>query len=142
MCITDEIKAIKEDLRNYHDQNQKMLVTAADSVPPALSPILLSMVSTLADISRNINELKKYNLSQDEKLSKIEVQTTKTNGRVTRIELWKANIKGATTAAKGIWAFISVFIIGSAIGLFHMYQTVDKLHYIIQEEIHAELYKK
>lgn len=142
MCLTDEIKSIKEDLRSYHDQNQKILVTASDSVPPALSPILLSMVSTLADISRNIKELKTYNILQDEKLNKIEAQTTKTNGRVTRIELWKANLKGASSATKGIWAFLSVFVIGAAIGLFHMYQTVDKLHYIIQEEIHAEIDKK
>lgn len=81
-----------------------------------------------------IQETKDYHNNQDTKLEKILDQTTKHNGRMTKIELWKAGLDGGAKATMGIWAFMSVFIIAATFGIFQMYITVQELSSIVARE--------
>lgn len=49
------------------------------------------------------------------------VQTTKTNGRVTNLEMWRAQLQGAGNVAKVGWSILGVFIIAATFALFKMY---------------------
>lgn len=102
------------------DSLEKALIIHAETPPAVLSPLLL-------EIKNDIKEIK--------------VQTTKTNGRVTRLELWKANIKGGKVVFTGIWAFLSIFIVAGIFGLFNMYQTMEKMPYLIREEVSKNMEK-
>lgn len=56
-------------------------------------------------------------------------QAVKTNGRVTRLELWQARLEGAGTMAKIGWGVIGVFLIAASFALFKMYvefQSIDE----------------
>ena len=138
MCINDELKEIKKDLRSYHDQNQKIIIAASDNIPPSFSPILQGVVSTLVDVSKKLSDLVKYNETQDQKTTLILNQVQKTNGRVTKIELWKAKLKGASSVLKGVWGILGVFVVASIFGIFQMYLAINRIETTIHNEVQKE----
>lgn len=139
MCISDEIKEIKKDLREYRDQNQQLLIKASDKVPVSISPIIMDMVNGMDNISRTLKELKNYNQTQDKVLSEILDQAKKTNSRINAIELWKAGIVGGGAALKGLWIVFGFLFVAGVFGIFRMYETVQQLPIAIHDEVEAQL---
>lgn len=92
------------------------------------------------EISSNFNYMK-------EKLDLILEQTTKTNGRVTKIEqerlpkleTWQAEIRGGTKVAYFVWSVIGTYIIGSSIVLLNMWADWRNQKLTIQEVVRQEL---
>lgn len=96
------------------DSLEKSLIVHAETPPAALSPLL--------------NEIR-----QD--LKEVKEQTTKTNGRVSKLESWRDMMKGASIATKIFWSGMSVFVIASIVGVFQMYMEYDKIDYVIVDYI-------
>lgn len=107
------------------DSLEKALIMHAEMPPTALSPL--------------INEIRTMVKNVDEKISRVEVQTTKTNGRVTRLEVWQGTINGMSAATKTILGSLTVFIVAAAIALFNMYVEFQSLNRTIKDEVRDQL---
>lgn len=75
--------------------------------------------------NREINQMFE---SVHDKLDAILEQVKKTNGRVSALESWRDQLKGAGAAVRIGWGIIGVFLIAATFALFRMYiqfQTID-----------------
>lgn len=119
-------------LEDYHDAREKEKIILRESVPMSLSPIL-------GEISEGINSLHEHNKRQDDKTDAILAQVQKTNGRVSKIEIWKAKIEGGGKALGGLWAVVGVLVIAGIFGIFGMYSAIQKLPMTIHAEVQDQL---
>jgi hypothetical protein len=64
--------------------------------------------TTIAQIHTDIALMKQSQVRQEESQIKILTQTTKTNGRVNKLELWKAGVITSTSIIIGIAIYLSI----------------------------------
>lgn len=92
-------------------------------------------------IEHEIKDLKDGITAVKEMGKEILEQVKKTNGRVTALEMLRAQAHGGAMVLKGIYGFIAVFLVGATYALFNMYIEFQKLdgtiRGIVQEEIHG-----
>lgn len=105
---------------------------------------MLVMEHTVGDLRKEIASNFNY---MKEKLDLILEQTTKTNGRVTKIEqerlpqleTWQAEIRGGSRVAYFVWSVIATYIVGSSIVLLNMWADWRNQKITIQEVVRQEL---
>ena len=62
-------------------------------------------------------------------------QVKKTNGRVTKLELWQANLQGASSTLKTGWGILGVFVIGMVYAMFNMWVQFQSLDQKIEKSV-------
>lgn len=76
-----------------------------------LTTLLNSILTQIGDLRDDVKELNKKQDNQSSKLQSIEVQTTKTNGRVTKLEKSKNLWSGISTNTWYLMALAFVIIL-------------------------------
>lgn len=87
-------------------------------------------------IKETLSRMEEYT---KEKLDRIESQVVKTNGRVNKLEDWKAKIDGGSTVAKFAWGVASVFLFSSVAALFNMYIELKSIDERIANTVAREI---
>lgn len=115
------------------------LETSATSIDKKLDIFMEKMFAHIEQEEKEQKHDEKDHLARDIKIDKILEQTQKTNGRVTAIELWRAQIKGGSNAVKGIWGVVGVFFIAVVFGMFQTYLAFQKLPATVSAEVTKQL---
>lgn len=82
--------------------------------------------------------IKRLDTIQDE-LSRMHLTIKEHNGRLKGVEIWRAQVQGATSATKMIWGFLSVFVVAAVFAMFSVYSTVTNLEDKVTLQIIKEI---
>ena len=97
---------------------------------------MLVMEHEVADLRKELTSNFNY---MKEKLNAILVQTTSTNGRVTKLENWQSEIIGGSKVAYFVWAVAGTYVVGSSVVLLNMWSDWRNQKLTIQEPVRREL---
>jgi hypothetical protein len=100
------------------DTLEKALISHAEQAPAALSPML--------------NEIR-------EAIKKVEVSTGGMGDRMTVLERWQSEVKGASIAVKSIWAIFSFMFVLGVIALFQMHDAINRLPQTVRDEVEKQM---
>ena len=100
------------------DTLEKALVSHAEQAPAALSPML--------------HEIR-------EAIKKVEKSTEGMTKRMTALERWQSEIKGASIAVKSIWAIFSFMFVLGVIALFQMHDAIQRLPQTVHDEVEKQM---
>ena len=128
MCTENQVREVISRELSHRDKR----IDAID----AIVRLLPAQLTHLDDI---LAEHTKANIRIENSVSEVDQKVTFTNGKVAELIRWREQVKGASTALKGIWGVLAIFVITAIFGVFWMWVEFQSLDDKIRNTLASEL---